>query len=124
LLNTLSPLEFAGTIPGISLLERIYRKAYRALRVHGIGGSLRLIVARARGLDRTATSDFDERFGVVTDGREDLSELRITDRTNYLLGNRYMPTHETIVHQMIRSVPHPKGSESSSTPAPARAACS
>lgn len=84
----------------------LYRKAHRALRVHGVLGTLRLVFERARGRDTTVESDFDTRYGTETSGREDLSELTLVDRTHFLLGNRYMGTHETIIADMIAVVPH------------------
>jgi predicted RNA methylase len=44
---------------------------------------------------------------VQTDGNEDLTELRVVDRTNYLFGSRYQATAPEIFYKMLDAHPLP-----------------
>jgi SAM-dependent methyltransferase len=99
------------------LVRKAYRRTYRAVRLHGFVGTLRLGVDRLRSFrpgsshstSRTAhvASAFDQRWGVKTDGNEDLSELKLVDTTNYLLGAHYEPTAPEIFQEMLSAYPLP-----------------
>jgi hypothetical protein len=97
--------------------RRVYRQTYRAARVHGVFGTLRLAVEKlrcysgrsstSRGASATAVSAFDRTWNVQTDGNEDLSELQLVDRTNYLLGNRYQATAPEMFDRILQACPLP-----------------
>lgn len=94
-------------------LRKAYRQTYRAARVHGVLGTFRLAVEKLRryggrssasGLSNPPTvSTFDQKWNVQTDGNEDLSELQLVDRTNYLLGNRYQATAPEMFEQILQA---------------------
>lgn len=90
-------------------LRKLYRQTYRAVQVHGVAGTCRLIVEKLRRRvspsGSTEASAFDQRWNVQTDGNEDLSELQIADRTNYLLGNRYQATAPEMFDKIMREIP-------------------
>ena len=90
----------------------LYRKVYRAIRVYGLLGTLRLAREKLRRRlnarpTEASVSTFDKLWNVQTDGNEDLSELRIIDRENYLLGNRYGATSPETFAEIISSYPFP-----------------
>jgi hypothetical protein len=98
-------------------VRKAYRRTYRAARLHGFVGTLRLAVDRLRSsrpgssLSTSPTahvaSTFDQRWSVTTDGNEDLSELKLVDSTNYLLGTHYEPTAPEIFHEILAAYPLP-----------------
>jgi len=99
------------------LLRKAYRQAYRAARVHGILGTLRLAaewLRRSRGRlsasgvsSQPTVSTFDQILDLQTDGNEDLSELELVDRTNYLLGSRYQATAPETFAEILQAYPLP-----------------
>lgn len=89
------------------MLARSYRQVHRALRVHGLVGTFRLAVEKVRrlGSPPPRPSSFDTAWHVETDGNEDLSALTIVNgRRPSPYENRYQPTAETIVREMIESL--------------------
>lgn len=78
-------------------IRKVYRKAYRAIRYHGLGGILRLAVERLTDYSRKPTasgtlrassaSGFDTTWHVQTDGIRDLLELDLAG-TNCVYGAR------------------------------------
>ena len=81
------------------MLTRVYRQANRALRVHGVLGSAKIVWEKARHKHewRSIPSEYDRQHGVVTDGNEDLA--------GHYLRVRYQPTAEPIVREMIATQP-------------------
>lgn len=103
---------------GVNLVvKKIYRQMYRAVQVHGFFGTFQLAAEKLRLYGRgggpsgpagsPTVSAFDQKWNVQTDGNEDLSELQVIDRTNYLLGNRYQPTAPEMFDQILRAYPLP-----------------
>lgn len=97
---------------GVNLLfEKVYRQMYRAVQVHGFFGTFQLAAEKLRRASGAAgsptVSAFDEKWNVQTDGNEDLSELQVIDRTNYLLGNRYQPTAPEMFDKILQAYPLP-----------------
>jgi SAM-dependent methyltransferase len=95
-------------------LKKVYRQTYRMAYVHGVAGTLRLAIeklGRRWGASETpgapVVSTFDQKWNVQTDGNEDLSELQLVDRTNYLLGNRYQATAPEMFDQILQAHPLP-----------------
>lgn len=96
-------------------LRKAYRQVYRVVQVHGIIQTFRLATEKLRRYCENrassakagphAVSSFDEMWSVQTDGNEDLSELSVIDKTNYLLGNRYQPTAPAMFEQIVRAYP-------------------
>jgi SAM-dependent methyltransferase len=99
------------------VLKKAYRQLYRAVQVNGPLGTLRLAAEKMRYYGRRlsalgvsslpAVSTFDQKWNVQTDGNEDLSELQVVDKTNYLLGNRYQPTAPEMFDRILHSYPLP-----------------
>jgi hypothetical protein len=103
---------------GVNLMfEKVYRQMYRAVQVHGLLGTFQLAAEKLRRYGRGGSasgaagsptvSTFDQKWNVQTDGNEDLSELQVIDRTNYLLGNRYQPTSPEMFEQILQAHPLP-----------------
>lgn len=99
------------------ILKKAYRQMRRAVQVHGVLGTVRLAAEKLRrygkGLGTSGLSDlstvsiFDQQWNVQTDGNEDLSELQVVDKTNYLLGTRYQPTSPEMFTQILEAYPLP-----------------
>ena len=99
------------------VLRKAYRQMYRAVQVNGLFGTLGLAAEKLRRYGRRlgasgassslTVSTFDQKWNVQTDGNEDLSELQVIDRTNYLLGNRYQPTSPEMFDRILHSYPLP-----------------
>lgn len=91
--------------------KKVYRQMYRAVQVHGILGTFRLagekLCRYAEGGSLQTISTYDQMWNVQTDGNEDLSELQIVDKTNYLLGNRYQPTAPEMFEKILQAYPVP-----------------
>lgn len=99
------------------VFKKAYRQMYRAVQVHGLLGTVRLATEKLRRYNRglsmsepsglSTISTFDIKWNVQTDGNEDLSELQVVDKTNYLLGNRYQPTSPEMFNQILEAYPLP-----------------
>lgn len=99
------------------ILRKAYRQMHRAVQVHGVLGTVRLAAEKlcryGKGLGTSGLSDlstvstFDQKWNVQTDGNEDLSELQVVDKTNYLLGTRYQPTSPEMFNQILEAYPLP-----------------
>jgi SAM-dependent methyltransferase len=92
---------------GPEALQRFYRRAYRALFLHGVRDAARLLLTRRshRTPAEVLPSDFDARWQVYTDGDHDLSALDIPDRRNLLLGTRYQPTSPDTFDRIMEAFP-------------------
>ena len=67
----------------------------RALKRHGLIGTLRLIPQHLHRHPPSPPSAFDQQWGTETDGNEDLRDLQITaDRDALLYGTRYQASSE------------------------------
>lgn len=99
------------------VFRKAYRQMHRAVQVHGVLGTVRLVAEKLRrygkelgapaSFDSPPVSNFDQMWNVQTDGNEDLSELQVIDKTNYLLGTRYQPTSPEMFNEIIEAYPLP-----------------
>jgi SAM-dependent methyltransferase len=87
------------------MFTRLYWQAHRALRVHGLFGSVRLAYDKACARPVHGPSAYDRERGVSTDGNEDVLDLTTERHDDLHLCVRYQPTADTIVREMIEVQP-------------------
>lgn len=87
------------------MLARTHRRLVRAVRVHGLTGTLNALIARLAPPTDDAC-DFDARYGVDTNGIIDPSTLDVVaPRHDLTFANRYEPTHPDAFTDLIAALP-------------------
>lgn len=87
------------------MLARTHRRLVRAVKVHGLKGTIVALIARL-SRPRDETCDFDARYGVDTNGIIDPSTLDVVaPRHDLTFANRYEPTNPDRFTELMAALP-------------------